>query len=194
MWLHQLRRRLRFLDWHHRGQANGDTCAMQRWNQFVDVKLLLAEGEVPQQVPGMVLQSGKNNWRSSQGTNKTLHENKNSQKVQQKTCGWCQKKNITLKCFDNAVTFDAYQEYMDQRLQHRDQPAEIHGCRPRLRNKTTECIWNDPSLMKRVVTILQEEFFYFKYCNQCLGSSQDIFPSTKRRLTTSQYLDDWISL
>lgn len=87
--------------------------------------------------------------------------------------------NITLKCFDNNITFDTYQDYMDERLPHRGIMAEMKMCRPRLRNKETECIWKDPSLIKRVIKILRKKYYYFDYCNRCLGSSDDIFPSTR---------------
>jgi len=87
--------------------------------------------------------------------------------------------DITLKCFDNTITFDAYQDYMDERLHHRGIVAEVKTCRPRLRNKETECIWKHPKLIKRAIKIMRKNYYYFDYCKQCLGSSDDIFPSPK---------------
>ena len=81
---------------------------------------------------------------------------------------------ITMKCFDNDDTFDAYQDYMDPRLKHRDNPIEINMCWPRLRNRDTECIWKDEELQARVIRILLHNYYYFRYCKDCLFSPDNL--------------------
>jgi len=87
--------------------------------------------------------------------------------------------SVSLKCYNNNVTFDAYQDYMDKCLHYRGLPVELESCRPRLRNKETESIEKDPLLLERVMKCLREKYYYFEYCNRCLCSSDDIFPSTR---------------
>lgn len=107
-----------------------------------------------------------------------MHSSKWSRhKVQPKFRSQGQADNMTLKCFDNNATFDGYINYMDRRLKHRDNPIEINMCHPRLRNRTTECIWKDPTLQERVKAALKKRYYYFQFCENCLLSSNNLVPA-----------------
>lgn len=100
--------------------------------------------------------------------------------------------NITLKCFDTKKEFTEYMEYIDARLEHispRKEQQQEEGLvtfqngkmipfnRPSsesLRNKTSECIWKDQNLQKRVRKILFDRYIYFRFCDECLQSSNDL--------------------
>ena len=95
--------------------------------------------------------------------------------------------NITLKCFNYKKEFTDYIEYMDERLEHNPSKEGLVGFKngklvdyPKpsshtLRNISSECIWKDWDLKERVKGYLLEHYFYFRYCAECLNSSDDLF-------------------
>jgi len=95
--------------------------------------------------------------------------------------------NITLKCFDYKKEFTDYIKYMDERLEHNPRKEElvaakhgklVHYKKPpstSRRNVSSECIWKDLDLKRRVKGYLLDNYFYFRYCADCLNSSDDLF-------------------
>lgn len=79
------------------------------------------------------------------------------------------------KCFDFAKTND-YMEWMGQRLQRRRIEDDFFFRRSNLnRRKDQECVWNRPDVQKVIETHLLETYDYYKFCDKCLGSEQDLF-------------------
>jgi hypothetical protein len=82
---------------------------------------------------------------------------------------------MTVKCFDFKKSFNDYIEYMGQFLQERRNPVDyFHRPTNKKRNKKEECIWKDPKLMDDVSNILKRKYDYFKFCDECLGSMNDL--------------------
>ena len=86
--------------------------------------------------------------------------------------------NIDVKCFNNNVTFTKYLQYMKPpRLQLRRIP--VRDPKPyatnRPRDLEKECIWKNKKLQEKVIAYLKEKYDYYSFCDQCLGSSQDLF-------------------
>lgn len=81
--------------------------------------------------------------------------------------------NTTLKCF-NPIPIDPYTDYMSQFLQRkRIESIYIHRETNKPRNKSAECIWNNPEVAERVLEILTS-FDYYKFCDDCMGSQNDL--------------------
>ena len=88
------------------------------------------------------------------------------------------KHNFTVKCYNTDLTFSSYLPYMDQRLTPRNSttiPNVTCDGNTTGRNRTSECIWQNETLKTQVKKYLLENHFYFAYCMQCLGSSDDLF-------------------
>ena len=92
--------------------------------------------------------------------------------------------NIDVKCFSNEFTFTKYIEYLQPpRMQLRRIPVE--DPKPFLtnepRNKEKECIWKNDTLQAQVISYLQEKHDYYRFCDECIGSPQDLFWGQQRK-------------
>jgi len=88
-------------------------------------------------------------------------------------------KNIDVKCYDYEDQFTGYMEYIASKLQKkRIQSKYVERASNRARNKENECIWKDPDLQKRVASYLVGNFEYWGFCNECLGSADDLLHQT----------------
>lgn len=83
--------------------------------------------------------------------------------------------NLHLKCFDFEQEFTTYLTYMDERLQPRRLVSEyVQRETNKKRDKDRECIWSNEPLKERVLNLLLENYDYYKFCDRCIGSDQDI--------------------
>eukprot|EP00594_Rhizosolenia_setigera_P001615 CAMPEP_0178946522 /NCGR_PEP_ID=MMETSP0789-20121207/4333_1 /TAXON_ID=3005 /ORGANISM="Rhizosolenia setigera, Strain CCMP 1694" /LENGTH=290 /DNA_ID=CAMNT_0020626525 /DNA_START=80 /DNA_END=952 /DNA_ORIENTATION=- len=88
--------------------------------------------------------------------------------------------NLHLKCFDFEQEFTTYLTYMDERLQPRRLVSEyVQRETNRRRYKDRECIWSNEPLKERMLNLLLENYDYYKFCDRCIGSDQDITPKAK---------------
>lgn len=90
--------------------------------------------------------------------------------------------NMSVKCFPTALGLgdggiDKYIKYMGdkkgmqlRRIQSVFAPRSTNS----RRNKTGECIWNDMETRKWMRSYLINETKYFKFCDQCIGTMNDI--------------------
>ena len=85
------------------------------------------------------------------------------------------KKFDSIKCYDFKEQFTAYIDYMGERLQKRRIISEPYIKRTTNdpRNKTNECLLQRPDLMERTRNFLLR-VDYYKFCNSCIGSENDI--------------------
>ena len=83
--------------------------------------------------------------------------------------------NITVKCFD-PMPPRAYVEYMGSILQRkRFESKYVHRDMNSKRNKESECIWNQTEeFQAQVRQILREEYFYYEFCDSCMGSADEL--------------------
>ena len=85
-------------------------------------------------------------------------------------------KNIHLKCFNSNVTFTKYMKYAERILQKRRiQAPYIFRETNKPRVKEEECLWNNTQAQAEVKAYLIENYDYYSYCDQCLGSKDDLF-------------------
>lgn len=84
--------------------------------------------------------------------------------------------NATMKCFD-PIPVDNYLDYMGKQLQARKITRPyIHRASNKPRDKEHECLLHDSSLQEKVKDWLVRNIPYYAYCNECLGSEDDLFP------------------
>mmetsp|Transcript_13228 Transcript_13228/g.22661 ORF Transcript_13228/g.22661 Transcript_13228/m.22661 type:complete len:318 (-) Transcript_13228:120-1073(-) len=82
--------------------------------------------------------------------------------------------NMTVHCFA-AIPVQPYLDYMSYKLQRKRIEIDyVHRDTNRHRNKDDECIWKDDKVRSEVKKILTEEHDYFSFCNNCLGSNNDL--------------------
>ena len=82
--------------------------------------------------------------------------------------------NQTLKCF-NPIPINGYLDYMSLRLQRkRIENDYLHRDTNRPRKKSRECIWNNTELTSKVQQIMVEEYDYYKFCDECMVSSNNL--------------------
>ena len=82
--------------------------------------------------------------------------------------------NVTLKCF-NPVPIDPYVKYLSNFLQKRRFTAGyIHRATNAPRDKSNECLRKNATLMKTVKDNLIENYEYYKFCDSCIGSPDDL--------------------
>lgn len=83
-----------------------------------------------------------------------------------------------VKCMDFAKQFTNYVNYMssDGRLQMRRLESKpfIKRVINQARNKTNECIWGRPDLLKKTNTYLLKKYHYYQFCDTCMGSENEI--------------------
>ena len=83
--------------------------------------------------------------------------------------------NIHTKCFDYKQTFSTYMDYMKPKLQPRRITAKYaFHANNKKRDKGAECIWKDPALVAAVKKHLLDTYDYYKFCDRCLGTANDI--------------------
>ena len=81
---------------------------------------------------------------------------------------------ISMKCF-NPIPIDPYLEHMGKILQpRRMQRSYIHRSMNKPRNKDMECLRHDDALAEKVRSLLVEKVNIFTFCNQCMGSQDDL--------------------
>jgi len=88
---------------------------------------------------------------------------------------------MTRKCF-NPIPVESYIEYMGQYLQPR-RNGEIpyyHVATNKARNKTAECLRTNLEAQAYVREYLIETQPYYRYCNECIGSVNDLFAQRKQ--------------
>jgi len=82
--------------------------------------------------------------------------------------------NVTFKCF-NPIPVQAYVEYMGQFLQKRKRPVPYHHFEMnRPRNKSIECLQTNALAQARVRKYLLQTQPYYRYCEACIGSEDDL--------------------
>ena len=88
---------------------------------------------------------------------------------------------MPLRCFNENATFSAYKEYMGERLQRRRIRMEYTFVPTNKgRNKSTECIWKNQSLMNDVRAYMVQKYEYYNFCDKCLFSESDLFGQSGR--------------
>ncbi|CAM9310720.1 unnamed protein product, partial [Ectocarpus fasciculatus] len=86
--------------------------------------------------------------------------------------------NLSLKCFDNDVTFSKYIPYISPKLQPRKITTKYVSRETNApRQKDKECIWREENkaVREKVKSILLKASPYHSYCDACIGSRDDLF-------------------
>lgn len=86
--------------------------------------------------------------------------------------------NINLKCYDFRQQFTGYMDYMSTKLQRKRIVSDyVTRETNKPRKKEEECIWKDKELQQRVREhlITKPALHYWRFCNECIGSDDDIF-------------------
>jgi len=86
------------------------------------------------------------------------------------------KKHFPVKCFDFKKSFTTYVDYMSTKLVKRRFESSPYKMRAtnEPRNKDDECLWKRPDLMKIARAFLLHEFEYYQFCEECIGSENEI--------------------
>lgn len=93
-----------------------------------------------------------------------------------------EKANIRMKCFDYR-NLTSYIALMDTILEKKkvQPPGKMRPTKSMVhpREPETECVWTNATARRNAETEMLKSNFsdYFKFCSQCLGSSQDLFSS-----------------
>lgn len=84
--------------------------------------------------------------------------------------------HFDVKCFDFDNQFTTYVQYMSGVLNGRRYESEPYVKREtnEPRNRADECIWSNPSVLEKVDKYLLDTVPYYQFCNNCLGSSNQI--------------------
>jgi hypothetical protein len=87
------------------------------------------------------------------------------------------RQSIALKCFD-PMPPESYLDYISTKLERKRIESDyVHRDTNHIRNREMECIWNDATIANRVRDILMENYDYYNFCEQCLGSDHDLLAS-----------------
>lgn len=82
--------------------------------------------------------------------------------------------NIHTKCFRSELLKE-YLHFMDKRLDRKRHPVRyVFRATNKPRFMENECIWNNQELKKSVEKYLYSKFDYFRYCNGCIGSQDEL--------------------
>jgi hypothetical protein len=82
-----------------------------------------------------------------------------------------------VKWFDHDKTSD-YMDWIGKRLQKRRIEADYaFRASNRQRHKEQECVWDRPDVQQVITSHLIANYDYYSFCDQCLGSEQDLFAS-----------------
>jgi hypothetical protein len=57
----------------------------------------------------------------------------------------------------------------------------VHRDTNKKRKKKKECIWNEPDVAKKVVDIMVEKYPLYGWCQECMGSKDDLLANTPGR-------------
>jgi len=83
--------------------------------------------------------------------------------------------NLSLKCFP-ALPVERYIRYMSDFLQERRNRVDhVHRDTNVPRNRTIECLHSNETAAAAVREILKEQFDYYRFCNDCLGSTKALY-------------------
>mmetsp|Transcript_15449 Transcript_15449/g.17966 ORF Transcript_15449/g.17966 Transcript_15449/m.17966 type:complete len:85 (+) Transcript_15449:382-636(+) len=76
--------------------------------------------------------------------------------------------------------FTNYTEYMSDKLTPRKLVSTPYIQRETNspRNKTNECIWQNPELIQKAKTYLLETTDYYQFCDACMGTQDEITMNT----------------
>ena len=81
--------------------------------------------------------------------------------------------HTAVKCF-NPIPVDPYIEHMSKLLQRRKVTHEYKfKSMNRDRDRSTECLWNNTVIQEKVLQLMREKEYY-KWCESCLGSENDL--------------------
>ncbi|KAL7548608.1 hypothetical protein ACHAWF_011880 [Thalassiosira exigua] len=88
--------------------------------------------------------------------------------------------HFDVKCYDYEKQFTTYMDLMSQRLQPRRLVSSPYVPREsnKGRNKDEECIWYDEVAFERANRHLLETYDYYKFCNACMGSQNELTSHT----------------
>jgi hypothetical protein len=79
-----------------------------------------------------------------------------------------------VKCFDYRQT-NEYLEWIGARLQQRRISTDYFFRETnKSRQKGKECVWNQTDVQELIETYLIENYDYYRFCDQCLGSERDL--------------------
>lgn len=98
--------------------------------------------------------------------------------------GWLSGSNVRVKCFDWRFGVDGgYSDLIGNYLQRR-RVQVTYNLRPtnKARSKSRECL-RDPAheeLRGALGRFLVQEYDYYGFCNDCIGSSNDLFSTQQR--------------
>lgn len=81
-----------------------------------------------------------------------------------------------VKCYDFRKQFTNYTQYMSKHLDARRFQSLPYVMRNsnKPRDKTAECIWEKPNLMKKLDKFLLKTYDYYQFCQTCIGGENDI--------------------
>jgi len=85
--------------------------------------------------------------------------------------------NLSVKCYNVSQQFSGYLDYMRTRLQpKRRQSAYNFRATNEPRTKKAECIWlpENAGIKRSATSLLLEMYPYFRFCDRCLGSKDDL--------------------
>ncbi|KAL7480962.1 hypothetical protein ACHAW6_006643 [Cyclotella cf. meneghiniana] len=85
-------------------------------------------------------------------------------------------KHFDVRCYDFEKQFTGYVPYMSGILRRRRFESKPFQKRETNdpRNKTEECIWNNPGVLKKVDRYLLNTVPYYQFCNNCIGSKNEL--------------------
>ena len=85
-------------------------------------------------------------------------------------------KYFNVKCFDFNKQFDGYVQYMARILSRRRFVSEPLARREANdpRDKSQECIWDNPRVMEKVHEYLKNNVPYYQFCDSCMGSEREL--------------------
>jgi hypothetical protein len=87
--------------------------------------------------------------------------------------------NTNMKCF-NPIPIEPYLEYMSGRLQRkRIENTYVHRDTNKKRKKNDECIWKKRDVKKKVQEIMLKEHDVYGWCNECMGSKDDLLANAQ---------------
>lgn len=89
--------------------------------------------------------------------------------------------DFAVKCFDfSQVELGGYFEYMRERLQKRriTMPYAFRATNRPRHALTSECLYQDKQIQRKVINFLIHNYDYYGFCSQCLGSENDLFFTT----------------
>mmetsp|Transcript_42499 Transcript_42499/g.100861 ORF Transcript_42499/g.100861 Transcript_42499/m.100861 type:complete len:353 (+) Transcript_42499:398-1456(+) len=99
--------------------------------------------------------------------------------------------NIDVYCYDYAVQFSDYISYLSERLQpRRFHSSHVHKPTNKPRQKVSECVLKHPELENVLRSYLVANVDYWKFCDLCIGSPNDLFPN---KVSTDSKVVNWHS-